>query len=241
MSRIRWVAVAVVAVAAAIIAALFFFRDTATPVDAAAVGDLFSGTVGIDSGDPGVYRYSTVGFESVDALGGASHEYPATTYMTITDGPCGPIVRWQALQERWVEWSHCGPDLAVTESVEYHEWFGIPDTENEQCLSPRPIFASAEEIACVEADSTETYRVELIANESIEVGGESIETVHIRRSSALSGGSTGETVADLWRLVDTPLVVRLQLTSQSATSSAIGDVVYHEEVTLELLDLLPQG
>jgi hypothetical protein len=240
MRRAWWITLTLAGLTVAAIV-VFALRDTTTPVDAETVGDSFHDVVGINPGDPGIYSFATVGYEAIDALSGARHDYPATTYVTISDGPCGPIVRWQALQERWVEWSHCGPDLSITETLEYHEWFGVPDEETEHCADPRPVFAEAAEVVCVAAGSTEIYQVELAGTERIEVDGEVIDAVHIRRISALAGDSSGETVAEIWRLVDTPLPVRMQLTSLSTSSSAIGDVTYREEVTLDLLNLLPQG
>ena len=37
--------------------------------------------------EPGVYLYETVGDEHIDALGGATHTYPAQTTMSVTGKP----------------------------------------------------------------------------------------------------------------------------------------------------------
>lgn len=45
--------------------------------------------------EPGVYLYESSGFDSVDALTGARHDYPAQTTVTITTEGCGVRVRWE--------------------------------------------------------------------------------------------------------------------------------------------------
>jgi hypothetical protein len=216
-------------------------RDTSTPVDAENAAGAFQGLVGDAPGDPGVYSYVTVGYEEIDALAGARHDYPDVTYMTVTDGSCGPVVRWQPLQERSIEWHHCGEEFAVSETIELHEWFAVPDVETERCDVPRPVFTAAVGISCVAVDSEETYQVEVIGMETVIVGSTQVETIHTRRSSTLAGASSGETVVDEWRLPGTPLVLRMELVGTSTTSSAVGDVTYSERFTLALTDLIPTG
>jgi hypothetical protein len=160
--------------------------------------------------------------------------------MTVEPGSCGPVVRWDALQERWIEWSHCEPDFAIEATVEYHEWFGIPDTEHESCGLHRPVFAAGE-VLCRAEGSTESYRVEVIGQETLSVAGVDLDTVHVRRVSDLSDGSTGSTVAEVWRLTGTALIVRAEWESTSVTPSPAGEVIYTEVVVLELLDPLPMG
>jgi hypothetical protein len=46
---------------------------------------------------PGVYVYATTGSESVDALAGTDHDYPAETTITVLRAGCGVVLRWVAL------------------------------------------------------------------------------------------------------------------------------------------------
>ncbi len=236
-------AVGVVAVGAVAVA-WFILRDTVTPVDTAAVEGAFAGEVGMSPGDPGVYRYATTGFEEIDALAGARHDYPAETFMTIEDGPCGPVVRWDALEERWIDWEHCGSALAVTTSQSFHQWFGVPDLETESCGAGRPIsgaIGSAVTTTCDAGGEIETYDSEVVALESMEIAGVTLETVHLRRTSELSGESSGSAVVDVWRLIDSPLIVRMEVSRHSSTPSPVGAVNYEEEFTLLLVSSQPQG
>jgi hypothetical protein len=228
-------------VVAAAIGAWWLARDAATPVEPDDLGEAFTGEVGDRPGGPGIYRFHTRGHETIDALQGARHDYPDETYLVITDASCGPLVTWRALAERWIEWSHCGPDLGVDATVEFHQWFGIPDEESERCDPARPIATPASSVVCTAAGSTETYSVEVVGIEEVDIGGTPVVTTHVRRTSRLSGGSEGTTTADIWRLADSTLIVRMEWTSSSVTTSLAGDVTYFEEVALELTGLLPTG
>ncbi len=243
MSKGRWILVFGGLIIGFVVAVgWLMFRDTTTPVGADVVERQFDGEVGSLPGEPGVYRYLTTGFEEVDALSGGRHEYPAETFMTITLSECGPVVRWDALAERWIDWEHCGSNLAVTMSSTYHEWFGIPDLEEETCVEPRPIAGAAGGLTttiCDTQGTLETYETTIVGQEVLEVGGVPIETTHLRRTSSLTEGSTGTAVVEVWRVSGTALIVRMEVSRSSVTPSPIGDVTYVEEFTLDLIGLPP--
>jgi hypothetical protein len=242
--RRTWLLVVGLGVVVAVGLWLLVLRDTTTPVAEADVRIEFEGVVGTSPGEPGIYRYESSGFETIDALAGARHDYPDETFMTISTGPCGPTVRWFGLRERWIEWEHCGPDLGVTATVSYHEWFGIPDLEEERCVVPRPVTGPEESVTtveCVASDSTELYVTMIVGSEFLEVDEESVLTTHLRRTSTLGDGSEGTTQVDIWRLAGTPLVVRMEVERRSVTPSAAGDVTYTEVAILHLSHLDPEG
>jgi hypothetical protein len=243
-TRRRALAFAALAIGLVVAIGWVVFRDTTTPVEADVVQSHFDGVVGSSPGEPGVYRYRTTGFEEVDAFSGGRHQYPAETFMTITISECGPVVRWHALAERWIDWEHCGLDLGVTASSTYHEWFGIPDLEEEICVEPRRITGEAGELTttvCGTAETLETYETTIIGQEVLDVGGVPIETTHLRRTSSLSRGSSGTAAVEVWRVTGTALMVRMEVSRRSVTPSAIGDVAYMEEFTLDLVALTPEA
>lgn len=230
-----------VAVAAAMLW-FVFLEDTATPITA---GDVrFEGTVGDQPGDPGIYLYETSGFEEVDALGGARHDYPAETYFVIEDGPCGPVTRWQALTERWEEWEHCGPDLAVTTDTSYHEWFSIPDTGvascSEEAIFPPPGVTTWTSV-CVREGGRILRTSTLVGTETLVIDGVEVETIHIRTTEVTEGRTVGASTIETWRLPGTPLVVRRQTEESSDTTSRIGDIHYVEQATMQVRSLYPTG
>ena len=115
MWRVAWIILGGLLVV--VLGVTVVLRDTSTPIDVENAEGSFQGVVGDAPGQPGVYAYLTVGHEEIDALAGARHDYPEVTYIIITAEACGPSARWQPLQERSIEWRHCGPDLAVTDTV----------------------------------------------------------------------------------------------------------------------------
>ena len=218
-----------------------FLRNTTTPLTAADLG--FTGTVGDAPGDPGIYVYETMGFEEVDALGGGRHDYPERTYLVIDDGDCGPVVRWQAIAERWDEWQFCGPDLSITRATLYHEWFHIPDRQMASCTGSTfpPAGETTWTTVCSDGKWTSTDVATVVGMESLVIGATSVETIHIKISSTTTGSTVGSTAIDEWRLAGTPLVVRKVVNDASANASRIGDIHYVEQVTLQLESLLPTG
>jgi len=229
------VVASVLALAAAV--TLLALRDRSTPADVS-----YGGPVGTEPGEPGVYHYDTVGFESVDALAGARHDYPAVTAMIVEERPCGAVVRWEPLGQRRDEWWHCGPGPSVSTIVEFHEWFGIDDTTETSCEGLHLEAARGEgwwEASCMRLDTVIAITLEHLGSERLLVGSEEVLTVHVRMVETTSGRTSGTRTTDLWVVPDTPLLVRKRVVDRSSSSSPIGDVTYVEEYTLMLRSLSP--
>ncbi len=264
--RLRWwwIAGGAVALLGLVAVALAFtaFRDTTTPLEAEEVVEAFTsttrsagtpvtiatGTAGGEPGGYGVYVYETSGFEEIDALGGARHDYPAQSFMTLQAGGCGTKVRWDVLEERWSEWEVCDldgvPALAAVDS--FHRWYGVADLGEWVCNSPGPLQPPAPDVTawtyeCGTGASVETYRAELIGTETLVVGGEEVDTVHVRVVTSTEGRTNGSGKTDSWFLPGSPLVVRRIAAGDSVTPSAIGDVSYSERYELQLASLQPVG
>jgi hypothetical protein len=229
-------------VAGAILA--FAFWDRATPVqeeDVAATLDV--AVVGEEPGDFGLYVFETTGFETTDALGGARHDYPAETFLTLQPGGCGTLVRWQALEQRWSEWDHC-EDLSLAGWQSYHEWFGVGNHDVWSC--PEPVATAGPvgdswEAECAKETGAERIRYEVIGREVLTIGGEEIETLHVRRTDENTGTTLGSGVTDIWTLPGTPLIVQRTVDSTTITESRIGPVEHHEEYTIRLLSVYPRS
>lgn len=207
-------------------------------------------TTALDEGEAqgdGVFVYDTTGWESVDALTGARHDYPPITYLTVSPGGCGELQRWQALQERWSEWEVCDPVAVTLAGVEsYHYWFGVEDVQQYRCDPPAPYLPPGPDVTtwtfvCSTGERSEETTVEVVETEQVDVGGEAVETIHLRYTSSLSGGSTGGSTTDRWFRAADGLLVQETGTTNSTTSSAIGTVRYTEEYTITLRSLQPSS
>ena len=243
--RRRWwyIGGGVVALAAVgVIVFLLVFQDTATPVTL----DDLTGAAGVDGtepGDPGVYSYRTIGFEETDAVGGTRHDYPSETFVTIVRVGCGVEVRWQPLQERWDAWEVCD-DLTLVRIDAYHEFYGVSDLSAGVCDAGAvfpPVEGETWSYHCDDGLSFVDYTVGVIGVETLEIGGEPIETIHIREVSSSDGRTDGGATIDTWRLRGTALIVRRVVDSNTVTDSRIGDAAYTEQYTIELVSLRPVG
>ncbi|MFQ5948527.1 MAG: hypothetical protein ACE5KX_06685 [Acidimicrobiia bacterium] len=199
-------------------------------------------------GAPGLYVYATEGFEEIDALTGARHDYPPETFITLGAGGCGIIVRWDALDERWSEQDLCeGSDgLTLSALSSYHEFFGQPDLQEYACTEPGPVLPAdpdrpAWSFECSTGEKTESYSGEIVGLEALTIGGEEVEALHVRVVTTLSGTTTGRGQTDTWWLPGTALVLQETAQRQSTTGSPIGDVNYEEQYELRLTSLLPSG
>lgn len=266
-SRRRWpwvVAGAIVLVlVVAVVVRLTFIRDHAREVGAQEALDRFraSETTAVVTTDPpaattvpvrslpapGVYRYVTDGEESIDALGGATHRYPAETTITVTPDGCGLLFRWDALEERRDEWRLCSSAVGLTQGdgLQYHEFFGQSDSEAFVCPNP-PVMLPATvepgppvEIDCtLDGDPWITYW-QVIGLETRTVAGTAVATVHVRQS-VNDPADMGEQSTVDWYLDEHGLPIFVTSTKRSKSSTPIGPVVYKEQYTLSLESLAPE-
>lgn len=228
----RFIVLAVVVVVVGIVVAVILrFRNSTTPV----------GSTDLNvPPDARTYAYETTGFEEVDALSGGRHDYPAQTFLSVWDGECGPVTRWDALAERWTEWHHCGDAGGITETLTLHQWFGVPDLEDEMCPQALPLKdATDSAVPCSDGATTESYAVEVVGSEERRVGGERLMVTHVVRTSELTGATTGTAQAEMWFAEGWLVPVEMRVSSATTTSSAVGDVHYREDYHIVLVSTEP--
>jgi hypothetical protein len=226
-------------------------QDSATPVAVADIVTAFQDNAragATSSGpQPGVYLYDTNGEEHVDALGGATHRYPATTTITIVPTACGYRARWDALQERWDANEYCfgaeGDHIRSTAS--YHEFFGRGDARYFDCKAGslgRPASktpGTAWITACSNDTASSRGEGEVVGVERITVGGEEVDAVRFRVATTLDGSSRGQATHEIWVLPESGLVLRRSALVDSEADSILGAVTYREEYTIHLRSLEP--
>jgi hypothetical protein len=196
---------------------------------------------------PGVYSYTSAGGDAVDALGGASHTYPATTTITVTAAPGGCTTqRWTAAEERWDETTTCpvGAGLQMQRFVAFHRFFGSDDTEAYACDGDaRPLAApagTAWTARCVSGDDTSIYHGSVVGTETMTVAGSAVTAEHV--AVTIEDGDSRDTQrTESWYLAGTDLVVRRVSDIATTESSPIGDVHYTEHYEISLASLRPLG
>lgn len=194
----------------------------------------------------GVYLYATKGSESIDALEGASHTYPAETSITVTDVPCGLQLRWAALEKRSTTWTFCST-AAGTElrsSDERHAFFGISDHAVYLCsgrlLLPKdPVIGSTQSFTCQSSRDTEVGTVRVLGRGAIEIGGNRVAAVHVSTDLSITSGDSGTETIDWWLDSANALPLRIELQSRTSRKMWVGRVHYRENFSLRLLSLTP--
>lgn len=195
---------------------------------------------------PGVYQYATDGFDQIDTLGGARHDYPAITTLTVVPNGCGVQLRWDVAAERWNTWDWCLERDTIRQVgwFAYHEFFGIAGENAYVCDGdPRPLDAPAGStwtMTCRMDDrTTSTFRATVVERTTLPVDGTGVPVLHVRYDVEVTGESNGTQEIESWYRTTDGLVVREQLATTTVQSTAIGDATFEEVYTIDLLTLTP--
>lgn len=206
-------------------------------------------TTGAAGGEvrPGVYRYATSGYEEVDALGGARHDYPAQTAVSYRPGGCGSEDRWQPLRERYSLNTLCrGPQgLEARRSVQRREFFGQSEEQVLVCApglvlvpdDPRPgrTFSGT----CRSDDTVVTLTVRVVGESTVAIGSRSVQAIHVRVDGTLTGSTRGTTQREEW-FTKEGLLLRGTGTTETDRDTSPGTVHYSETFDIRLESLEPQ-
>jgi hypothetical protein len=195
---------------------------------------------------PGVYRYTTTGGDAVDALGGAGHQYPVTSSITVTVDGCATTQRWTAAGERWDELTTCAGDggVQLQRFASLHRFFGADDNETSTCAGqPRPLDApagTAWTVHCVDGDETATWAGIVAGDETAVVGGATVAVEHV--VVTIDDGDVRDSQrTETWYLAGSDLVVRRISDIATTEGSPVGDVHYTEHYEIALESLSPLG
>jgi len=196
---------------------------------------------------PGVYVYATTGSDSVDALTGAHHAYPAQTTVTVTPLGCGVRVRWDAAKQRWDSWDRClaGGGITTTAYRSYREFFGIGNENDYVCTGTAlPVGAGAGttwSMACRRGTTdTSAFSGTVVGSEPVTVAGTVVAAVHVHDDVTVSGASKGTETLDQWIDPATGLVLREKGTTDTTQGTVVGRTHYHESYELDLTSLTPR-
>lgn len=196
----------------------------------------------------GVYVYATSGYDEVDVLTGARHQYPQTTTITVTPHGCGVRLRWDVAEERWDSWDWCleGDGIQVTGLTSFHQFFGVAGQNDYVCTGdPRPLDAepgTVWETLCRSGDSdTSAYRGMVVGTESLVVGGTPVDALHVRVEVTVSGVSTGAHTVEGWYRTTDGLPLRETVAIDTEQSTAIGATSFVERSLIELTSLTPES
>lgn len=199
----------------------------------------------------GVYRYATVGRESIDALDGAEHVYPDETTITFGAADCGVEMRWDALVERHDQWNLCVTEAGIElqpSGGAYHVFFGEEKVESIECnrsvvlipADPNDLSAVSEPVAlsCLIGGQPWFPVWEFLGRDQRTVEGAQVEVQHVRMTITDEDEFHEHITLD-WYLDDHGLLIAATLAKQTLADTVVGAVTYKESYTLELLSLTP--
>ena len=194
----------------------------------------------------GVYVYVTEGRESVDALGGDTHVYPSPTTLTVTMTGCGYRMQWSPVTGRSDTTDVCrtADGIAVSRTVNEHEFFRMSQTETFTCGAGSwwmPPAATTEWSASCQSDGGRTTaRIgRVLGRETVLVGGEPHDAMHVHFEDTITGSSTGVSTTDLWLDPATGLPLRETSSASTGNDTPIGRVTFTERVDLTLQSIVP--
>lgn len=264
-TRWLWVVVPVGVVVGGAVAVVVL-RDPARPVSVEDAVDTYRDrddvTDGVGgahaTGDPppaGVYVYTTTGSENVDALGGITHTYPATSTITVTaDGDGCLAFRWAPLEQRWDEEVLC-PDgdggWSRVSTTLHHSFLNQDETRVNACDGPGfvPAPGGDGELAWTcesegsgrSGESLAEGTGRIVGTDTVAVEGVERAALHVRYEDEVTGGTTGSGTLDRWYARDRfPLLLREVSSATSSSETVIGTVTYQEDYELVLASWEPR-
>jgi len=196
---------------------------------------------------PGVYSYATTGYESVDALGGSRHDYPATTTITYSPTACGLEERWRPLEGRFGANLICdgGTGREMRTTQQERTFFGNVAAQLLVCddgltlLPDEPKVGDQWARQCTGPDTQVLLAGSVLGLEELQVGGTPVPVVHVLLEGTSSGRGVGTTRREVWLQKGTGLVVKAVGATDTSSDSLAGTTSYEERYEIVLQSLEP--
>ena len=250
------------AVAATVVLVLFLTREDPGARSVDEVVDEFRSddAASGDAGGPpvGVYELEGSGTESLSVPPISQSDGDVMPMaISATDDGCWTM-RIDFNEAHWQDWRLCREGDRIMESggQTFQRWdLGATAIENlsEFVCDPPVVFADlaaevgdATERSCagtndaLDGEMVTTGVDEVIGIETIEIGGEDVEVIHLRSDQTASGAQTGTMANHLWVRRSDGLPVRAERDVTMDTDSVVGTVTYTETGSWQLRSLEPR-
>ena len=197
--------------------------------------------------EEGVYTFTTEGYEATNALGGARHDYPKETPVTMRRNDCGWTQRWQPLNERWDESMLCRTDagMDVRRFTTYHEFFQRSQQQQFDCPPGNSVYqrgagpGATWSWRCTAGASAIDTVVTVVGPEAVVVEGVEVPATRVHYESTMTGGNRGTQKQDRWIRED-GLNLRIQTDIDTEADSPFGAVHYEEHYVITIASLRPR-
>jgi len=198
--------------------------------------------------EPGVYIYDTTGYEEVDALGGARHDYPAETTITYEPAECGMTERWAPLTQRAdtrllcpspegdvLHWFHTAREF-FGQHVGFT--FRCPDGPVVRPTEPSPGHHATSTCSADNGDET-TITVTTHDPAPVTIDGTTIQATRIELQSEASGQGHARSTIEMLLHPNTGLVLARTVATDAEGKSPAGPTRYTERYAIQLRSLEP--
>jgi hypothetical protein len=197
--------------------------------------------------EEGVYTFTTEGYEATNALGGARHDYPRETPVTLRRTECGWTQRWQPLAERWDESLLCpsGDDVDVRRFTTFHEFFQRSQQQQFDCPPGSAVVRRGAPAGatwswrCTAGASAIDTVVTIVGPEPVVVEGQEVPAVRVHYESTMTGANRGTQKQDRW-IRDDGMNLRIQTDIDTEADSPFGAVHYEEHYVITIASLRPR-
>lgn len=232
-------------------------RDETDAVSTKDAGKLVG--TGTDSGNSidaglrpaaGTYSYTGSGTESVSALGGSMHEFPAkiaTVVKLDAKHDCGWSLNVVYVKQHIEERNYCTTDTGVVDNgfERRIEFFNQTEVKKYTCgddarrLVADAAPGSTTTWVCKQGDkATSAYTATYVGPERVSVGGADTDVAHVKIVSRQTGDTRGGDVQEIWYL-PSGLPAKFNGTLKVTTASVLGDTEFEEHYEYALASLSP--
>lgn len=227
-----------------------YFGDSATSITYREAFEEFLASEGAgasdgvnDAGLPrtGVYRYATVGGETIDSIISASHDYPAESVVTITRSGCGVRMEWAPLRERSEYLDICRVEdrLVLVGYGGAHEFFGLRNEHHVDCpgqtwIIPQGAEESARTVRCEGGDLTHERTTVSVEASDVYIEDRRIDGFVVETEFVAAGSFNGTTIRTI-TFDEDGMLLRWSDVVSGYSKTPIGDADYEEEFTLVLI------
>lgn len=200
----------------------------------------------------GTYTYRGTGRESVSALGGSEHVFPAEIPVVVELDPADDCA-WtsnviyvkQHVEERRFCTTRSGTvDRGFVRKIEFFNQTQVADyscgADAQRYRADAPA-GSTRTWECTEGTkSTSRYTATSLGPVTLRIGGAPVETSHVRVVSKQTGDTRGTDSSEFW-YDENGLAVRFHGKLDVRAKSVLGDTRFQEQYTYELTSVTPKA
>jgi hypothetical protein len=197
----------------------------------------------------GVYVYATTGHETGGAGPARSrHDYPGQTTTTVQRAGCGTSQRWEPVEGRWDDVHSCvtGDTVKIVLYDTMHTFFGVSERHTYEChgdswLRPPSTAPGFRWSFDCDSDRARTHtEARVVGIERVSVGGATVEAIHVRFDTTMSGATEGTNPSDYWLALHEPYLLRKSGRVDAKVHTDAGTLDYHEEYDVRLTSRTPR-